>query len=181
MVRFSCKSTRDNNILIKAQEFFTKGPDAIPNYDCFVLKSVMMIRYQQLLVKYLQRINYCNPNVMLRVVPYRSLSLNHSVNHISYNITTFRVLQLSCLPLNNVVVCNKWSRKFSSLIQQSRVPVNKLCFNGAVRSYNATERTHQSRNNRSTLVYTTAVAIVVLGLSYAAVPLYRMFCQVMFM
>ena len=31
--------------------------------------------------------------------------------------------------------------------------------------------------NRNTVTYITAVAVTVLGLSYAAVPLYRIFCQ----
>uniref|UniRef100_A0A1B0F9W9 Cytochrome c oxidase assembly protein COX11, mitochondrial n=1 Tax=Glossina morsitans morsitans TaxID=37546 RepID=A0A1B0F9W9_GLOMM len=40
----------------------------------------------------------------------------------------------------------------------------------------ASETTH-SRNVKSTLYYITAGGILVVGLSYAAVPLYRMFCQ----
>lgn len=32
--------------------------------------------------------------------------------------------------------------------------------------------------NRTTLIYVIALAIAVIGLSYAAVPLYRVFCQV---
>ena len=34
-----------------------------------------------------------------------------------------------------------------------------------------------SRANRSTITYMVAIAIAVVGLSYAAVPLYRLFCQ----
>ena len=34
------------------------------------------------------------------------------------------------------------------------------------------------RKNQTTAIYTVALVIVVLGISYAAVPLYRMFCQV---
>ncbi|XP_046855577.1 cytochrome c oxidase assembly protein COX11, mitochondrial-like isoform X2 [Xenia sp. Carnegie-2017] len=33
------------------------------------------------------------------------------------------------------------------------------------------------RKNQTTAIYTVALVIVVLGISYAAVPLYRMFCQ----
>ena len=36
----------------------------------------------------------------------------------------------------------------------------------------------QSKGSRSTLYYLTAVGILAIGLSYAAVPLYRIFCQV---
>lgn len=35
-----------------------------------------------------------------------------------------------------------------------------------------------NKNLKSTLYYVTAGGILVVGLSYAAVPLYRMFCQV---
>lgn len=37
---------------------------------------------------------------------------------------------------------------------------------------------NQSRRIKSTLYYVTAGGVLVAGLSYAAVPLYRMFCQV---
>lgn len=36
----------------------------------------------------------------------------------------------------------------------------------------------RKKNLRSTLYYVTAGGVLVVGLSYAAVPLYRMFCQV---
>lgn len=35
----------------------------------------------------------------------------------------------------------------------------------------------QRNKNKSTLYYVTAAGVLVVGLSYAAVPLYRMFCQ----
>lgn len=35
----------------------------------------------------------------------------------------------------------------------------------------------KTKNLRSTLYYITAAGVVVVGLSYAAVPLYRLFCQ----
>lgn len=38
-------------------------------------------------------------------------------------------------------------------------------------------REHQKKRIRSTLYYISAVGIVTAGMSYAAVPLYRMFCQ----
>lgn len=46
-----------------------------------------------------------------------------------------------------------------------------------------TQREHSSHSqtrgttNNSTLLYTVAIAVAVVGLSYAAVPLYRLFCQ----
>lgn len=36
----------------------------------------------------------------------------------------------------------------------------------------------QKLKNRSTLYYCTAAGVLFVGLAYAAVPLYRMFCQV---
>ena len=39
-------------------------------------------------------------------------------------------------------------------------------------------RNHYQQKNRTTAIYTVAIVIVVLGVSYAAVPLYRIFCQV---
>lgn len=35
-----------------------------------------------------------------------------------------------------------------------------------------------SLNNKSTLYYVTAAGVLFAGATYAAVPLYRMFCQV---
>ena len=39
-------------------------------------------------------------------------------------------------------------------------------------------RNHYQQRNRTTAIYTVALVVVVLGVSYAAVPLYRIFCQV---
>ena len=39
-------------------------------------------------------------------------------------------------------------------------------------------RNRSQQRNRTTAIYTVALVIVVLGTSYAAVPLYRIFCQV---
>lgn len=43
---------------------------------------------------------------------------------------------------------------------------------------NAAAEAAQKRNLKSTLYYVTAGGVLIVGLSYAAVPLYRMFCQV---
>lgn len=39
--------------------------------------------------------------------------------------------------------------------------------------------THNRKNARSTMNYMIALGVMTVGLSYAAVPLYRIFCQVM--
>lgn len=44
----------------------------------------------------------------------------------------------------------------------------------------SSSRNHYQVRNRTTATYTIALVIVVLGASYAAVPLYRIFCQVCF-
>lgn len=46
------------------------------------------------------------------------------------------------------------------------------------RGNNPFEEATRKKNLRSTLYYVTAGGVLVVGLSYAAVPLYRMFCQV---
>lgn len=42
---------------------------------------------------------------------------------------------------------------------------------------NSTANEARKRSIRSTVYYVTAAVVVTVGLSYAAVPLYRMFCQ----
>ena len=137
-----------------------------------------MIRHvQPLLNRLLRSKHYYNTYLMRSGQCRRLTSLRCSLihHHTSCNIAVREVPLVSSL-LPYLMVRNKWSK--SSLIQQS--PTSYVYCYGVVRRYYSTDRTHQSGRNRSTLVYTTAVAIVVLGLSYAAVPLYRMFCQVMF-
>ena len=130
------------------------------------------------MVKHVQQLLNCwsntNCNLMFRSVPFRSLSSIAVTHHIRPVCGVPLVL---CL-LESNIVCNKWSKNISSLIQQSPAHTchNLQCH--IVERYYTTGRARQSRSNRATLVYSTAVAIVVLGLSYAAVPLYRMFCQV---
>lgn len=48
----------------------------------------------------------------------------------------------------------------------------------ATRSRRPTDSNRWHSANRQTVTYIVAIAISVIGLSYAAVPLYRIFCQV---
>lgn len=133
-----------------------------------------MIRHVESFVNHVLRVNYCNPYLKFRSVSYRNvISLKTSFIHVP-------VRDVSLVPrvLTNIMICNKWSKKNSPLIERSPVNYQYLYCHGVVKRYYTTRGTGRSRSNRSTLVYSTAVAIVVLGLSYAAVPLYRMFCQV---
>lgn len=72
-----------------------------------------------------------------------------------------------------LLYCNKWT----NIDALSRGVVK--CY-GIPRQY-STVQEKTRKTNVSVILYITAVAIVVLGMSYAAVPLYRLFCQVVFL
>lgn len=75
-----------------------------------------------------------------------------------------------------------------SLINSLRLPVARIGFlnhrtpnvSTFVRFNSNTnpDKVSQKLKNRSTLYYATAAGVLFVGLTYAAVPLYRMFCQV---
>lgn len=46
------------------------------------------------------------------------------------------------------------------------------------RSHSTNSNDEQKKRIRSTVYYMSSVGILTVGLSYAAVPLYKMFCQV---
>lgn len=46
------------------------------------------------------------------------------------------------------------------------------------RCFRTNRQYHGGERNRSTVYYVVALGVLVVGLSYAAVPLYRLFCQV---
>ena len=139
-----------------------------------------MISRVEPLLNYLQKVNHYNSCLKFGSVSYRKLiSLKSSFLHCNNSNYIIPVCELPLVPrlLPNIMVCNKWSNiRIISLIQHS--PVNYHYCHGMVRRYYTTGGTRRSRSNRSTFIYSTALAVVVLGLSYAAVPLYRMFCQV---
>jgi len=66
------------------------------------------------------------------------------------------------------------------LLGNKRIPLSQQ-INRLQSNKNTNENTKQSRNIRSTLYYVTAAGVLVAGFSYAAVPMYRMFCQVKFL
>ena len=66
-----------------------------------------------------------------------------------------------CL-MNCSLLHNRSSRSFVT----GRINLNKQLPNGG------------RRNNPSTVYYVVALGVLVTGFSYAAVPLYRLFCQV---
>ena len=91
---------------------------------------------------------------------------------------------------------NKWQRIFHLIRTYNSLPylTKRSCYNNqhhmlwnrsTLVSFRTFSTQQQQRTwskytmsaNRNTVTYITAVAVTVLGLSYAAVPLYRIFCQ----
>jgi len=74
-----------------------------------------------------------------------------------------------------VLLCNKWNS-----IQYSHHPTkcHETNCHRILQQY-STVQEKTRKTNLSIVLYITAVAIIVLGMSYAAVPLYRLFCQVL--
>ena len=68
------------------------------------------------------------------------------------------------------------SRCLHSTVSQ---PGDVLLLPTASRRY-STDHSRWRASNRQTVTYIAAIAITVVGLSYAAVPLYRLYCQVRF-
>lgn len=62
---------------------------------------------------------------------------------------------------------------YRSLVFSKRIH----CWGQFSRNFSNSRNRYQQRN-RTTAIYTVALVVVVLGASYAAVPLYRIFCQV---
>lgn len=69
----------------------------------------------------------------------------------------------------------RWSVPRISVLRQ-RNPIVSTLFR--FKSTNNPDKASQKLKNRSTLYYATAATVLFVGLTYAAVPLYRMFCQV---
>ncbi len=74
-------------------------------------------------------------------------------------------------------------RHFGHSFARYHIPVIiNNCYNGGntpiTISRNYSTHNHWRKSNKQTLTYIIAVAIAVVGLSYAAVPLYRIYCQV---
>lgn len=61
------------------------------------------------------------------------------------------------------------------LLNQQNLSVSTLL---RCKSTSNPDKASQNLKNRSTLYYATAAGVLVVGLTYAAVPLYRLFCQV---
>ena len=105
-------------------------------------------------------------------VPVKTLCIWRSASrHVSYS-SVFRLAQKSPFV---VLLCNKWNS-----IQCSHHPTKCHGTNchRILRQY-STVQEKTRKTNLSIVLYITAVAIIVLGISYAAVPLYRLFCQVL--
>lgn len=74
--------------------------------------------------------------------------------------------------------CLRWPAARISLLNQ-RNPISASTLHRYKSTSNGNDdKGSQKLNNRSTLYYATAAGIFFVGMTYAAVPLYRMFCQV---
>lgn len=67
--------------------------------------------------------------------------------------------------------CFRFANNYSRLISTN---VNKTLFNN-IQNDPVTQKRHKTIFN-----YAAAAGILTIGLTYAAVPLYRMFCQVLY-
>lgn len=86
-----------------------------------------------------------------------------------YNSFTFTLKPLKiseCKQIKNLVESN--NRQFSSSFSQ----------NSPKNSQKTTKSNAADNSAQSVAYYSMAVAVICAGLTYAAVPLYRMFCQV---
>ena len=85
--------------------------------------------------------------------------------------------------ISNTTLPNASSRRF---LTKSVIWSQRPCFpsptvrrTATTRSSRPTGSNQWHATNRQTVTYIVAIAIGVIGLSYAAVPLYRIFCQVL--
>lgn len=70
----------------------------------------------------------------------------------------------------------RWPVAKISLLNQKTPSVKSTFLR--LKSTGSPDKTSQTLKNRSTLYYATAAVVSFVGFTYAAVPLYRMFCQV---
>lgn len=94
-----------------------------------------------------------------------------SLNHPS----TINSLLLASRSTNPIKT--NFSRFASSTPPRARPTSSSSGFTDAHRRHAEAQRQLYARRNRSLLLYSTATIILVGGLSYAAVPLYRVFCS----
>lgn len=84
-------------------------------------------------------------------------------------------------------ICSTCLRKYDQPNRLSRgrdtlLPTSGVFYNGRKRlvgtstDYNSSSTFHE--RNKTTAIYVIALAVAVMGFSYLAVPLYRLFCQV---
>lgn len=60
----------------------------------------------------------------------------------------------------------------------SKTPLNILAPKNVLPNVYIVRAAHEQKKIRSTMNYMIAIGVMTVGLSYAAVPLYRIFCQV---
>ena len=73
-----------------------------------------------------------------------------------------------------------WRKDFNVTrsMGKSRVLIQSKCLHGKTNSGHSRAKFNMSEKHKSVAMYTVSVVILVCGGSYAAVPLYRLYCQV---
>lgn len=97
-------------------------------------------------------------------------------HHKSLSIYHHSITQTSIPPLN--LSTNQMTKSFPFLLNRQAALRTLFTTTSQRNGPNQQSQTpHGQAANRNTLMYVIAIAIAVTGLSYAAVPLYRIFCQ----
>ncbi len=103
--------------------------------------------------------------------PTRSTSQSLIGNHIIYRTLSTPVSgKIFCTQTQDKCIVN--NKSFSRTVYHI-----ERCNISTTPNYRSPDYSPLYNQNRSTLKYIVAIAVFVVGLSYAAVPLYRVFCQ----
>lgn len=119
-------------------------------------------------------------SALLKCASNKGLITNNSIPSVpikkgfQYNGFVFCQLERP-LPAKRLFTTWTWTRKMTSI----PLKFNKYgqCFLLRTITDNAGHAYYVKQRNKSVILYLASVAVLTVGLSYAAVPLYRMFCQ----
>ncbi len=128
--------------------------------------KVSRVFYRSLSVSSVRTIHpYCTTTgTRLAVNPYKT------VGHLFYRVALWRSLSSNTVRTQNKLsLCANSHFRTAHYTQQCSISTTPFC--------HLPNKNQLYDQNRATLKYIIAIAIFVVGLSYAAVPLYRVFCQ----
>ena len=116
--------------------------------------------------------SYCHH---FNYIPWKTITHKSHGNHVLLSRTIWMNLKTLTLTRQPLINYQSQSVYFTNL-SSSQLRTSYFIWSPYLfKSFSSHQR--QSANQR-TVTYMIAVAIMVVGLSYAAVPLYRLFCQV---